>query len=517
VFPPYTKAFGTFDHAFPLMGPIKAFMPPQGILLVAAVVPRQWQVRFVDENIRPVTESDLAWADAVFVSGMHIQRGQIFDLTRRAHRAGRVVALGGPSVSATPEEYSEVDLLHCGEVGDATLALFQRLDETVERPARSIVYRTTDRLPMAEFPKPAYRLIDIRQYLLGSVQYSSGCPYLCEFCDIPALYGRTPRFKQPAQVLAELDELADGGAPYIYFVDDNFIGNPRAALDLLPHLVQWQRRRDYSVQLSCELTLNVARYPDILGLMREAFMTNVFCGIESPDAAALRAMKKTQNLRTPILEAVDTINRYGIEVSCGIILGFDTDTAETPDDILAFVEASQIPLVTPNMLYALPHTALYERLREANRLHSGEGRDSNIEYLEPYEVVVERWKKVIREAYEPSKIYGRFATQTWKTYPHRRRPARPLRQLTWPNVRRASEILSRIAWRVGVRGDYRAEFWKMAWRELRRGNLDSLFQIAMIAHHLITFGRECVTRDVQTSAYSSRRRAEAPPMAVRQA
>jgi len=245
-------------------------------------------------------------------------------------------------------------------------------------------------------------------------------------------------------------------------------------------------------------------------------MTNVFCGIESPDAAALRAMKKTQNLRTPILEAVDTINRYGIEVSCGIILGFDTDTAETPDDILAFIEASQIPLVTPNMLFALPHTALYERLRGANRLNSGEGRDSNIEYLEAYDVVVARWKRVIREAYEPRKIYGRFATQTWKTYPHRQRPVQPLRQLTWPNVRRAIEILSRIAWRVGIRADYRAEFWKMAWRELRRGNLESVFQIAMIAHHLITFGRECQIRDVQTSAYSSRQRTEAA-VAVRQA
>ena len=514
VFPAYTEAFGTFDYAFPLMGPVKAFMPPQGILLIAALVPKEWQVRFVDENIRPVQESEFAWADAIFVSGMHIQREQIFDLARRAHCAGKVIALGGPSVSAAPEYYAEVDLLHCGEVGDGTLELFCRLDETVARPEQQIVYRTVDRLPMTEFLTPAYQLIDIRQYLLGCVQYSSGCPFTCEFCDIPSLYGRNPRLKSPRQILTELDALADGGTPSIYFVDDNFIANPRAALDLLPHLVEWQRHRDYSVRLSCELTLNVAEYPEILKLMRDAYMTNVFCGIETVEPDALRAMKKTQNLRTPILQAVDMMNSYGIEVAGGIIIGLDTDTPETPDAILEFIEAAQTPIVTPNLLVALPHTPLYERLKKAGRLNSGEGRDSNIEYLQPYEDVVASWKRVIREVYEPRKIYARYATQANRTYLHRKRPARPLEQLTWANLRRAVEIFSRITWQVGLCSDYRAEFWKMAWRELRQGNIESVFQIAMVAHHLITFGRECLTRDVQVSAYSARRREEQTPMAL---
>ena len=514
VFPAYTEAFGTFDYAFPLMGPVKAFMPPQGILLIAALVPKEWQVRFVDENIRPVLESEFAWADAILVSGMHIQREQIFDLARRAHCAGKVIALGGPSVSAAPEYYAEVDLLHCGEVGDGTLELFRRLDETVARPGQQVVYRTVHRLPMTEFPTPAYQLIDVRQYLLGCVQYSSGCPFTCEFCDIPALYGRNPRLKSPQQILTELDALADGGTPSIYFVDDNFIANPRAALDLLPHLVEWQRHRDYSVRLSCELTLNVAEYPEILKLMRDAYMTNVFCGIETVEPDALRAMKKAQNLRTPILQAVDTMNSYGIEVAGGIIIGLDTDTPETPDAILEFIEAAQTPIVTPNLLVALPHTPLYERLKKAGRLNSGEGRDSNIEYLQPYEDVVASWKRVIREVYEPRKIYARYATQASRTYLHRKRPARPLEQLTWANLRRAVEIFSRITWQVGICSDYRAEFWKMAWRELRQGNIESVFQIAMVAHHLITFGRECLTRDVQVSAYSARRREEQTPMAL---
>ena len=508
VFPAYTKAFGTFDHAFPLMGPVKAFMPPQGILLIAALVPREWQVRFIDENIRPVLESEFAWADAVLVSGMHIQRKQILDIARRAHRAGKVVALGGPSVSAAPENYEDIDLLHCGEVGDGTLELFRRIDETPARPEQQIIYRTVGRLPMTDFPTPAYRLIDIRQYLLGCVQYSSGCPFTCEFCDIPALYGRNPRLKSPQQILAELDQLADGGTPSIYFVDDNFIANPRAAQDLLPHLVEWQRRRDYTVRLSCELTFNVVEYPEILELMRQAFMTNIFIGIETVEPDALRAMSKKQNVRTPMLEAVEKINSYGIEIAAGIIIGLDTDTPETTDAILEFIEVSQIPIVTPNLLVALPHTPLYERLEKANRLNSGEGRDSNIEYLQSYEEVVANWKHVIRETYEPRNIYKRYAAQAKRTYRHRKRPVRPLDQLTWPNLRRAIEIFSRTAWRVGICSDYRKEFWKMTRRELRQGNVESVFQIAMVAHHLITFGRECLTRDVQASAYSARGREE---------
>ena len=163
VFPRYSHSFGTFNHAFPLMGNVKAFMPPQGILLIAALLPRQWEVKFVDENIRAITPKELAWADIVFTSGMHIQRDKIHDLIERAHRAGKPVALGGPSVSAAPEYYPTADYLHCGEAGDGTVRLLQALDDSVARPEKQIIFRTIDRLPMAEFPSPAYHLIDVRQ------------------------------------------------------------------------------------------------------------------------------------------------------------------------------------------------------------------------------------------------------------------------------------------------------------------------------------------------------------------
>ncbi len=505
-FPRYSYSFGTFNHAFPLMGDVKGFMPPQGILVIAALIPEEWEIKFVDENIQRVTPEEFAWADVVFISGMHIQRHRIHDITRRAHDAGKVVALGGPSVSSAPDYYPDVDLLHCGETGDATLRLFQRLDETVKRPEQQIIYRTVERLPMSDFPTPAYHRINVRDYLLGSVQFSSGCPYTCEFCDIPSLYGRNPRLKSPEQVVRELDELADGGCVSVYFVDDNFIGNPKAAESLLDALIEWQKRRDCQVRLACEATLNMAGHTRILEKMQQAFFTNCFFGIETPDPKALKAMKKGQNMRMPILEAVQTVNRYGIEAASGIIMGLDTDTDETPQALIDFAEISSIPIMTVNILYALPNTALYTRLEKENRvLHDAENRDSNIVFLQPYENVVRNWQRVIAKIFSPEELYSRYAYNAIHTYPNRIKPKNPMTQATWPNIKRALGIFRRIIWRVGIRSDYRRHFWKMAWNELKQGNVETMFQVAMVAHHLITYARECTQGKMQSSNYSIRR------------
>jgi radical SAM superfamily enzyme YgiQ (UPF0313 family) len=509
-FPRYSYSFGTFNHAFPLMGDVKGFMPPQGILVITAMLPKEWEVRFIDENVQRAQPEDFAWADAVLVSGMHIQRHRIEDITRRAHKAGKVVALGGPSVSSAPEYYPDVDLLHCGEAGDATLRLFERLDETVERPEKQIIYRTVERLPMSDFPTPAYDRIKIRDYLLGSVQFSSGCPYTCEFCDIPSLYGRNPRLKTPEQVVAELDQLADGGCVSVYFVDDNFIGNPKAAEALLDALIEWQQRpdRDYYVRLACEATLNMAGHTRILEKMQKAGFNNCFFGIETPDPKALKAMKKGQNMRMPILEAVQTVNKYGIEAAAGIIMGLDTDTEETPQALMDFAEVSQIPIMTVNILYALPNTALYTRLEKDNRVlpaEQSENRDSNIVFLQPYETVVRNWQKVVADVFSAEKLYARYAYNAKHVYPNRIKPRNPVAQATWPNISRALNIFRRILWRVGVRSDYRRLFWKMMWHELKQGNIETIFQVAMVAHHLITYARECTQGKMQSSNYSIRR------------
>ncbi len=301
---------------------------------------------------------------------MHIQRQQMNDICRRAHAFDLAVAIGGPSVSACPDYYPSFDYLHVGELGDATDELLARLARDPSRPrAAGRARRPKDRLPMTEFPVPAYELAEMKKYFLGSIQYSSGCPYQCEFCDIPGLYGRNPRIKAPQQIIAELDKLRECGVTgSVYFVDDNFIGNRKAALDLLPHLIEWQKRTGYVIRLACEATLNIAKRPEILEKMREAFFITIFCGIETPDPDALKAMQKDHNMMVPILEGIRTINRFGMEVVSGIIMGLDTDKPETGDALLSFVEESRIPLLTINLLQALPKTPLWDRLERENRL-----------------------------------------------------------------------------------------------------------------------------------------------------
>jgi radical SAM superfamily enzyme YgiQ (UPF0313 family) len=509
VFPRYTPSFGTFEHAYKLMG-VKAFMPPQGILLIAAYLPEKWDVRFIDENIRAATDRELDWADAVFVSGMHIQRHAMLDIARRAHARGKVCALGGPSVSASPEFYGAFDYLHIGEVGDATDALIATLDRDVSRPAAQQRFETSERLPMPDFPIPAYHLIDGRQYMLGSVQFSSGCPYRCEFCDIPALYGRQPRLKEPKQILAELDAmLARGPLGAIYFVDDNFIANRKAARELLPHLIAWQKERGYPVRFACEATLNIANLPDLLEQMREAYFTTVFCGIETPELAALNVMHKEHNLAVPLLEGVETLNRHGMEVVSGIILGLDTDTPETAAHIKDFIDASQIPLLAINLLQALPRTPLWDRLKVAGRLIEDETRESNIVFLRPYDDVVESWRQCVRHAYEPEAVYARFDHNARHTFPNRKKLPVTRARLNWPNIRKALTCLFNIFLHVGILSDYRRTFWRMALPALRKKQIEEVIHIALVAHHLITYARECEQGKHMASNYAIREKLKA--------
>jgi len=505
VFPRYTSSFGTFEHSYPLTDGVQAFMPPQGLLLIAAYLPEAWQVRFVDENIRAASSEDFEWAEAVFVSGMHIQRHQMNDICRRAHAYDLAVAIGGPSVSACPDYYPSFDYLHVGELGDATDALIARLARDTSRPAQQVILKTDDRLDMTLFPIPAYELADIPRYFLGSIQYSSGCPYQCEFCDIPGLYGRNPRLKTPQQITAELDRLLECGVTgSVYFVDDNFIGNRKAALDLLPHLIEWQNKTGYTIRLSCEATLNIAKRPEILEKMRDAYFVTVFCGIETPDPAALKAMHKDHNMMVPIMEAIKTLNNFGIEVVSGIILGLDTDKPETGGNLMQFIDASQIPLLTINLLQALPKTPLWDRLQRENRLIEDEGRESNVDFHLPYEQVVSSWRECMASAYEPAKLIERYEYQIRETYPRRIQPAATPQRTAWKNIRLGLIMIRNIIWQVGVLGDYKRVFWKFALRRLIRGEIEYFIAVMLVAHHLIMYARAASVGRANASNYSLR-------------
>ena len=507
VFPHYTPAFGTFNHAYRLMKGVRAFMPPQGLLLIAAYMPQQWQVRFIDENIRKASEADFAWSDAVLVSGMHVQARQIHDIAARAHKAGKVVLLGGPSVSASPEIYPEIDYLHIGELGDATDQLIARLDESVARPSAQLRLETKDRVPLHDFPIPAYDLIPLKNYLMLTLQFSSGCPYLCEFCDIPNLYGRQPRLKTPAQITAELDAMRTqkGHPPVVYFVDDNFIGNRKAAKDMLPRLLAWQKQHGYPMQFACEATLNIAKQPEILRLMRECSFLGLFVGIETPEADALKAMRKNQNVAVPMMESIKTLNDYGLEVTSGIILGLDTDSDDTEVRLKDFIDISQIPMLTINLLQALPKTPLWDRLKLAGRLADEPTLESNVRFLRPYEEVVAMWRRCIAYANDPERLFARFHHQVDATYVNRMiTPARG--KLNWANLSSALVLAFRVVLHIGILSDYRKPFWRAARHSLRRGQIDAVLGMGFIAHHLIQFTREALRGEQNASYYSTKLR-----------
>ncbi len=515
VSPAYSPSFGTFEYAFPLRSGTRAFMPPQGLLVIAAYLPPTWQVRFVDENIASVRSRDLAWADAVFASGMHVQREQVISIARRAHRFGKPAVLGGPSVSADPDAYGEFDYLHLCELGDGTDQLISLIDADPRRPPRQIRFETRERVPLADFPIPAYHLAEVSRYFLGSVQFSSGCPYQCEFCDIPALYGRNPRLKTPKQVTAELDAmLSHGNLGAVYFVDDNFIGNRKAARELVQELIRWQKANGYPIEFACEATLNIAKQPELLAMMREAYFVTVFCGIETPEIAALHAMAKGHNTTLPILEAIGILNSYGMEVVSGIILGLDTDTPETPARIIEFVRLSNIPMLTINLLQALPRTPLWDRLAASGRLIHDSSRESNVDFRLPYDQVIAMWRDCIAAAYEPKELYRRFAWNAAHTYPNRIRPPASPRRASWANLHRAGRIMANLLLHAGLIADYRSDFWRLAGPLLRQGRIEDVIRVGLVAHHLISFSRDAARGEQNASFYSAKRSGRAPAKAA---
>jgi hypothetical protein len=451
-------------------------------------------VRFVDENIDPAADADFTWADAVFVSGMHVQRRHIGDICARAHRRGRPVVLGGPSVTSSPELYPEADILHLGEMGDATEALFAHLAEDCSRPPSQMRFETKERTPLESFPIPAYELVSFDKYFLGSMQFSSGCPYECEFCDIPGLYGRVPRLKSPQKIIAELDKLIHCGLrTAVYFVDDNFIGNRRALRELLPQLVAWQEKNGFPVTFAFEATLNIAKHDDLLDLLHDACFTAIFCGVETPEVDALHAMSKGQNIQTmPILDAVKKLNAKGMEVVAGVIMGLDTDEAQSPERIRDFIDTSQIAMLTVNLLLSL-----------------NEDLESNVVFKRPYNEVVAEWRDCLAYAYDPARLYARYDAQSRVTYPNRRKRAFAPGSIRARDVRRGLTMLVLLIWKLGVIGDYRRVFWSFAWPRLKAGKIEEVIACCTLAKHLISFARKACAGELNASHYSTRVRGEA--------
>lgn len=337
--------------------------PPLGLLTVAAMIPAPHRVTLCDENARSIN-----WAqecDWVGLTGMHNQKQRIREIAARFRELGKRVIIGGPSVMATPQDYRDVaDVLFIGEAEELWTQCLRDLENDTPVPE----YRPTGAPALNTSPPPRYELVSRWDYLALSVQTTRGCPYRCEFCDIITLYGRRPRTKPIDHVMTELKSIVAMGATSIALVDDNFIGNPKYASELLQEIAVYNRTLKKPFYFSCQVSINLADKPELIELLREAGCRSAFIGIETPRKASLEETLKTQNLRTDLLTAVETIQSQGIQVYPGMIVGFDSDDAAIFEEQMDFINEAHIPNPLYNKLGALPGTPLHERLRREGRL-----------------------------------------------------------------------------------------------------------------------------------------------------
>jgi radical SAM superfamily enzyme YgiQ (UPF0313 family) len=418
VYPEFPPSYWGFTYALDFVGK-KAAMPPLGLLTVAAMFPEHdWHLKVVDMNVEPLTDTDLAWADYVFTSTMIVQKRSFYEVVQRCNQHNLPVIAGGPHPTSYQAEIKQeaggpVSHFLSGEVEH----IFQDFLTELRHGTAKEVYegpRTTHHVKtdITKTPLPRYDLIRLEDYGSMTVQFSRGCPFDCEFCDITKLFGRVPRTKTNAQFLAEFDRLYElGWRGAVFVVDDNFIGNKRDAMRLLPAITAWQKERHYPFDLSTETSVNLIEIPGMLDAMAEAGFTMTFLGIESPNDAALATTAKKQNThrgesaREYLLRAVHTIQAHGIEVTAGFIIGLDQDKAFQPH--LDFIHEAGIPRAMTGLLTALKKTNLYNRLEQEGRLlHESSGNNVSVELNFVPEldrqVLIGEYKRVLRELYDPS-------------------------------------------------------------------------------------------------------------------
>ena len=417
---------------------------PLGLLTVAALLPASWSCRLIDRNVKDVTEADFAWADLVMTGGMNVQRPDCLALIERAQASGKPVVVGGPDVSSEAHVYAHADFIVVGEAE----AILQDFIAAWEAGARRGTFTAEKfKVDVTTTPVPRYDLVERSDYLYLAVQFSRGCPFNCEFCDIIELYGRQPRVKTAAQMLAELEAIHRSGyRGHVDFVDDNFIGNKKAVKSFLPHLIAWQKEHNYPFVFSTEASVNLADDGALLALMREAGFFVVFVGIESPDSHTLVAIQKKQNTRRSLTDSIHKIHAAGMFVIAGFIVGFDTEKNSVADDMVDCIEEAGIAICMAGLLTALANTQLSKRLKRESRMFPEdwtmrklrEGGDQcilglNFTTLRPRRDVLADYKSVIDRIYAPEAYFGRVA--------------RVARQLNcfWPDKRSEGKAPRRFA------------------------------------------------------------------------
>jgi radical SAM superfamily enzyme YgiQ (UPF0313 family) len=501
VYPLFQDSFWSFQKTIDLIGR-KTFIPPLGLITVAAILPQEWDIKLVDRNVRDVTEAEWDWAEVVILSGMIVHKSDMLSLIREGKRRGKLMGVGGPYATSLSHECKEagVDYLILDE-GEITIPMFV---EAIERGEKSGTFRSDGLKPdVTTTPIPRYDLLDLKAYAMMSVQFSRGCPFQCEFCDIIVLYGRKPRTKTPQQLIAELEYLYElGWRETIFMVDDNFIGNKRNVKLLLKELQPWMAEKGYPFSFNTEASVDLAQDQELMDLMVACNFGSVFLGIETPDEESLKVTKKFQNTRDTLSDSVHKIISTGIRVMAGFIIGFDGEKSGAGDRIVRFVEKTNIPLALFSMLQALPDTALWHRLEKEGRL-LGKSGDINqttlMNYIptRPIEEIAREYVEGFWDLYDPiaflDRTYRCYRILGEANYPKKEKKAK--KPFDWAILRAVLIVI----WQQGVIYKTRWKFWPYLFSMIRHnlGGVASYLTVCAYMEHFLDY-RQQVKEKIET-------------------
>jgi radical SAM superfamily enzyme YgiQ (UPF0313 family) len=477
IYPEFPDTFWSFKHALKFIRKRSAY-PPLGLLTVGAMLPEKWAKRLVDLNVTKLTEKDLAWADLAFISAMVVQKASARQAISRCKKAGLRVVAGGPLFTSKSEPFEDVDHFVLNEA-ERTLPPFL---SDLERGCARRVYETSDFCDIRWTPTPAWEMINLKQYAAAGIQFSRGCPFNCEFCDVTVLFGHKTRIKTTEQIINELDKLCDlGWRGQVFFVDDNFIGNKKyLKTTLLPALIEWRKGKK-GMPFNTEASINLADDPHLMDMMVEAGFDSVFIGIETPDEGGLAECNKTQNRNRDLVGNVKRIQRAGLQVQGGFIVGFDSDTRSIFQRQIDFIQQTGIVTAMVGLLQAPSGTKLYERLKEEGRLRGLMSGDNvsgttNIIPKMGLEALGEGYRTLMLQLYSPRHYYQRA-----KTF---------LREYKAPKFSVPLDFQRFLAFfrssvRLGIFGKERFQYWKiLLWTAFRRPELLSLaITFAIYGHH----------------------------------
>jgi len=468
VYPEYPDTFWSFRYALKLISK-KAPFPPLGLVTVAAMFPDSWERKLVDMNITTLTDIDLRWADYVFISAMDVQRESVNEVVARCQKLGVKTVAGGPLFTTGYDEFDHIDHLVLGE-GEVTFPIFLK---DIEQGCAQHIYHANEWPDISRTVIPLWSLLDMKKYSAMNVQYSRGCPYNCEFCDIIILNGHKPRTKDKQQLLAELEGLYNlGWRSGVFIVDDNFIGNKRKLkTEILPALIEWQQKRKHPFALSAESTVNLAADSELMKLMVRAGFNTVFIGIETPNEESLVECNKQCNRGRDLVASVKEMQRHGLEVQGGFIVGFDSDPLSIFKNQINFIQNSGIVTAMVGLLNAPRGTRLYQRLKRENRIlssgFSGDNTDCSINFIPKmdYSTLIEGYKHILDTIYSPRQYYERI-----RTFLRDYRPVKRKQKLQLKSYH--LEALFKSMWYLGIKERGRRYYWKLfAFTLLKRPRL----------------------------------------------